>query len=80
MPVTLTEASRMLSYNVYGIDGKAFVGYPTDAGLYCRFPGATLFEFVPYSAIVNGKITYTPTAPGGQTLTGEKLKSHHGSA
>lgn len=80
MAISLADAAKVTPcYNAIRVDGQnGFVAYPTDGGLYAKFPGASAFEFVPLSAIVSGKLTYTPVSAGGATLTNAKLSGHHG--
>lgn len=78
MAVSLADAAKVTPcYNAVRVDGQnGFVGQVTDAGLYAKFPGSNIFEFVPMSAIVSGRLTYTPQ--NGSTITNGKLSGHHG--
>lgn len=78
MATSLSDAAKVTPcYNAVRVDGQnGFVGHMTDGGLYAKFPGSNVFEFVPLSAIVNGKLTYTPNT--GSTITNGKLGNAHG--
>ena len=74
---TLADASHMTPTAIYSIDGlPGFTAYPADGGLYIKSPGATSFEFAPFSSIQNGKLVYTSTV-NGQVFK-HKLRGHAG--